>query len=246
MAKNKKPTKSLLNENTVRRMMKLADIPELSESFFSETKKGDKTKDDEKAYEDPSEGEEDKPERGPKAKSPGYKPKAYGQKSSTNESLFAEEDDEEEALEDELGAEDEIADEEGAELDAEAEAPAEGAAEITPEAAQAIIDLAASLEASGAVEGAEAEVEGEEEIEAGVEDIEAGAEEEELAEFRGLEEQLAKLGIEVVDDRRLKEAVYKRVIKRLTNEQRRVKKVRQTDRLVERIFVRLQKESKKR
>ena len=35
MAKNKK-SKSLLNEATVRRMMKLADIPELSESFFAE------------------------------------------------------------------------------------------------------------------------------------------------------------------------------------------------------------------
>ena len=35
MAKNKK-SKSLLNEATVRRMMKLADIPELSDNFLSE------------------------------------------------------------------------------------------------------------------------------------------------------------------------------------------------------------------
>jgi len=244
MAKNKKPTKSLLNEDTVRRFMKLADIPELSDSFVNEewgTKKDEESK--------TKKGEEDyTTKKGEEKKTSGKKRGTKkGDEAYKNESLYSEDEHEEEELhatEDELGAEDEIADEEGAELDAEA--GGEGEAEITPEAAQAIVDLAASLEASGALAGAEAEVEGEEEIEAGAEDIEAGAEEEELAEFRGLEEQLAKLGIEVVDVRRLKEAVYKRVIRRLTNEHRRVKKVRQTDRLVERIFARLQKESKKR
>jgi hypothetical protein len=55
------------------------------------TTKGEKTEKGELAYEDPSKGEEDEPEEGPKAKSPGYRPKAYGQKSSVNEDSGAEE-----------------------------------------------------------------------------------------------------------------------------------------------------------
>ena len=49
------------------------------------TTKGEKTEKGELAYEDPSKGEEDEPEEGPEAESPGYRPKAYGQKSSVNE-----------------------------------------------------------------------------------------------------------------------------------------------------------------
>ena len=237
-----KKEKSLLNESTVRRFMKLAGTPELSDSFVNE-EWGTKKDEDSKTRE----GEEDyTTKKGEEKKTSGSRRGTKKGDEAYNENLFAEdehEEDELEATEGELGAEDEIADEEGAELDAEA--PAEGEAEITPEAAQAIVDLAASLEASGALEGVEVEGEGEEDLEAGVEDLEAGAEEEELAEFRGLSEKLAKLGIEVIDDRVLKETVYKRVIRRLTNEQRRAKKVRQTDRLVERIFSRLQRESKK-
>ena len=207
MAKTKKPQKSILNEGTVRRFMKLAGTPELSESFFSEDYgKGDK---DDRTT---KKGQKDEPDE-----DDGYEKDAFGAPGKggktekgkvayRSESLFAEEDDEEEALEGELGAEDEVADEEGAELDAEAEAPTEGEAEITPEAAQAIIDLGAQLEAAGAAEeGAEEEAEGAEDIELGAEEEDFGAEEEELAEFRGLEEQLASLGIEVVDDRQLKE-----------------------------------------
>ena len=244
MAKNKKPTKSLLNEDTVRRFMKLADIPELSDSFVNEewgTKKDEESK--------TKKGEEDyTTKKGEEKKTSGKKRGTKkGDEAYKNESLYSEDEHEEEELhatEDELGAEDKVADEEGAELDAEA---GEGEAEITPEQAAAVVelapviaDLAASLEAGGAAERGE-EVEAEVEI-----GPEGGEEVEELDEFRGLEEQLAKLGIEVVDDRKLKEAVYKRVIKRLTNEQRRVKKARKTDHLVERIFARLQKESKKR
>jgi len=47
MAKNTKPTQSLLNENTVRRFMKLADIPELTDSFVNEewgTKKDEESR----------------------------------------------------------------------------------------------------------------------------------------------------------------------------------------------------------
>jgi len=256
MAKNKK-SKSLLNEATVRRMMRLADIPELSESFFAEdygtgdakgrtTKKGQKDEPGEDgykkdAYGTPGKGEEDKPEKGPKAKSPGYRPKADGQESSTNENLFAEDEHEEEeidAMGDELGAEDDIADEEGAELDAEASG---GDAEITPEAAQAIVDLAAQLEASGALEGGEEVVDAEAEVEmsdvGGEEEVEIEGEE----EIEELEEALAKLGIEVIDDKKLNEAVRKRVIARLRKEKRARLQEAKINKIADRIFARLQK-----
>ena len=68
-----------------------------------------------------------------------------------------------------------------------------------------------------------------------------------FAELTSKIEALLEKQDELVDAMsKLKEAVYKRAIKRLTNEQRRVKKARKTDHLVERIFARLQKESKKR
>ena len=228
MAKNKK-SKSLLNEATVRRMMRLADIPELSESFFNEGgKDGDRKvggpythqdvatqeADDETDYEDPTSaaGKERR--------------KAAGLK----------EEDEEDALEDELGAEDDIADEEGAELDAEASG---GDAEITPEAAQAIVDLAAQLEASGALEGGEEEVEAEVEMSdvGGEEEVEIEGEE----EIEGLEEALATLGIEVIDDKKVNEAVRKRVIARLRKEKRAQVQEAKVNKIADRIFARLQK-----
>ena len=49
------------------------------------TTKGEKTETGELAYKDPSKGEEDEPEKGREAKTPGYRPKAYGQKASVNE-----------------------------------------------------------------------------------------------------------------------------------------------------------------
>ena len=150
-------------------------------------------------------------------------------------------EDELEATEDELGAEDEVADEEGAELDAEASG---GDAEITPEAAQAIVDLAAQLEASGALEGGEEEVEAE--VEMSDVDGEVEAEEEvELDEgddqLKGLEEALATLGIEVIDDKKLNEAVRKRVIARLRKEKRAKAQEAKVNQIADRIFARLQK-----
>ena len=246
MAKNKKPQNSLLNESTVRRFMQLADIPELTNTFLSEESSDkwghgarQKKRHRNKAGVETATGDVDhhyddyEDDTGEKK----------GDESSTHPGRrdYMKEESEEEselhATEDELGAEDDVADEEADELDAES---GEGEAEITPEAAEAIIDLAAQLEASGAAEGGEAV---EAEIETNGDTVEA--EVEELDEFKGLEEQLAKLGIEVVDDKVIKEAVYKRVIKRLTNEQRRTKRARQTDQLVERIFSRLQKASKR-
>ena len=231
MAKNKK---SLLNEATVRRMMKLADIPELSENFFSEAG----TKDDRKVggpythERDDTQGAEDELDyEDPTSAAGKERRKAAG--------LKEDEDEEEEidAMGDELGAEDDIADEEGAELDAEASG---GDAEITPEAAQAIVDLAAQLEASGALEG------GEEEVEAEVEMSDVDGEEEEVEvedeeEFEGLEEALAKLGIEVIDDKKLNEAVRKRVLARLRKEKRAQANEVKANKIANRIFARLQK-----
>jgi len=244
MAKNKK-SKSLLNEATVRRMMKLADIPELSESFFAEDYgKGDA---DEPKGRSTKKGQKDKPD-----KKDGYEKDAYGapgeggktkddEDAYRNESLFAEDEHEEEeidAMGDELGAEDHIADEEADELDAEA---SEGDAEITPEAAQAIVDLAAQLEASGALEGGEEVVDAEAEVEmsdvGGEEEVEIEGEE----EIEELEEALAKLGIEVIDDKKLNEAVRKRVIARLRKEKRAQMQEAKVNQIADRIFARLQK-----
>ncbi len=143
----------------------------------------------------------------------------------------SEEESELHATEDELGAEDHVADEEADELDAEA---SEGDAEITPEAAQAIVDLAAQLEASGALEDAGAG----EEVEAEIEMSDDGDEVEE-EEIEELDEALAKLGIEVVDDNKLQETVRKRVIARLLKEKKAQERNKRVDALADRIFARL-------
>jgi len=239
MAKNKK-SKSLLNEATIRRMMKLADIPELSDGFVNEVWGSD-----EHEYK-----REDEAGVETKAGDVGGHYKDYeddtgekeGDDSSTHpgrKDYMKEEDaeDELEATEDELGAEDEVADEEGAELDAEASGG--GDAEITPEAAQAIVDLAAQLEASGVLEGGEEEVEAE--VEMSDVDGEEEAEVEDEEEFEGLEEALAKLGIEVIDDKKLNEAVRKRVIERLRKEKRAQMQEAKVNKIADRIFARLQK-----
>ena len=246
MAKNKK-SKSLLNEATVRRMMKLADIPELSTGFVNERwgSKGEQEDGDHEYRRKDVDGVETKAGEGPDGHYDAYMGPEGGNKgddSSTHpgrKDYMKEEDaeDELEATEDELGAEDEVADEEGAELDAEASG---GDAEITPEAAQAIVDLAAQLEASGALEG------GEEEVEAEVEMSDVGGEEEaevegDEEEFEGLEEALAKLGIEVIDDKKLNEAVRKRVIARLRKEKRVKAQEAKVNQIADRIFARLQK-----
>ncbi len=244
MAKNKK-SKSLLNEATVRRMMKLADIPELSDSFIAEEwgskgpKRAGEGGDHEYRRKD-VDGVETKAGEGPRGH---YKVdmdntgEKEGDDSSTHpghKDYMKEESEEESELhatEDELGAEDHEADEEADELDAEA---SEGDAEITPEAAQAIVDLAAQLEASGALEDAGAG----EEVEAEIEMSDDGDEVEE-EEIEELDEALAKLGIEVVDDKKLQETVRKRVIARLLKEKKSQERNKRVDALADRIFARL-------
>ena len=232
MAKNKKPEKSLLSEGTIRRMMKLAEISPLSENFFNEEWGG--KKDDRKkggADEDASQESEDTAD---------YEDPTSAKGKERRKAAGLNEEDEEaelDATEDELGAEDEVADEEGAELDAEA--GGEGEAEITPEAAQAIIDLGAQLEAAGAAE------EGAEEVEAGAEEMEVGAEEEvEAVEDEELEEDIFEaalrgLGVEVVDDsaarlNEVKRKVYKKVIQRLLKESKAMKTPTPTKRKIHR------------
>ena len=229
MAKNKK-SKSLLNEATVRRMMRLADIPELSESFFSETgagRKGSSYGDLGKAPDDPTARDYEETRKGDETESGasayGPYPSKGDEKEDGGRAYMGEADEEEDALEDEL--------------DAEASG---GDAEIPPEAAQAIVDLAAQLEASGALEGGEEEVEAEVEMSDvdGEEEVEVEGEEE---EFEGLEEALAKHGIEVIDDKKLNEAVRKRVIARLRKEKRAKAQEAKVNQIADRIFARLQK-----
>jgi len=228
MAKNSKPQKSLLSEGAIRRMMKLAEIPHLSNPFLAES---DKKRDPYGGEGGDETEEERKGGYGSGPKERGDEPEeehAYGKR-------LKEQDEEEEALEGELGAEDEVADEEGAELDAEA--GGEGEAEITPEAAQAIIDLGAQLEAAGAAEGGE-EVEAEEVVD------DVGGEEFEAEEVEEIEEDIFEaalrgLGVEVVDDRasrlnEVKRKVYKKVIQRLLKESKVTKTPTPTKRKVRR------------
>lgn len=250
MAKNKK---SLLNEATVRRFMKLADIPELTDNFLSEESKseedwgGDKDDDHRRMGPDGHKhkiGDVGGGKYGAGGHYEDFKQPYGGDKGDESEThpghkdydgKKLEEDDDEEKLratEDELGAEDREADEEADELDAEA---SEGDAEISPEAAQAIVDLAAQLEASGALEDAGAG----EEIEAEVEMTDDGDEMEAEEEVEELDEALAKLGIEVVDDKKLQETVRKRVIARLMKEKKAKENEKRIDQLAERIFNRL-------
>jgi len=187
MAKNKKP---LLQEGTVRRMMKLADMEALGNGFISEK----------------------------------YTPLEE-----------EEQEDELEATEDELGAEDEFADEEGdeiADLEVDADADADvdadvGEVTITDEEAQDIIDLADKLKgAVGEEPEGDIEIEAEEEIdlEEPISDDMPDLDEESVDEDALYEAALKGLQIDLINDKkeqkqaRLQEAkkrIYKRVVKRL-------------------------------
>jgi hypothetical protein len=220
MAKKKKPQKSLLSEHAVRRMMKLAEIDSLSNQFVSNTYLDEQDEEDE--VEDLEATEAPVDDMGPP----------------------------EEAPVDDMGPPEEAPVDDIAPEGGEGEMP-----EMTPEAAEAIVDLAASIEASGALEG---EGEGEMDMDmGGGEDMapvgDVGLEDEddveELAEAddtEELEEQLKTLGIEVIDDSpaKLKEAVYKRVVNRLLTEKKKVAQSKKVDRMVNRIFTRIQKQSK--
>ena len=98
MARNKKPQKSLLHESSIRRFMKLADIPELSESFFNEKQGYDDEEDESLGMRTGKEADKEQSEKDRRDDS-------YGKWGKRDETL-AEEDEEAElhATEDELGA----------------------------------------------------------------------------------------------------------------------------------------------
>ena len=219
MAKKNKP---LLQEGTVRRMMKLANMDALGDGFISEKYT-------------PLEEEEIVETRSGDPLEVGT-PNVRGSKPG-DEAFVNEEDEEDEleaelgATEDELGAEDDFADEEEAELDAVEDEGLEGEITITDEEAQDIIDLAAKLEtAVGGEEdlGGEEDFGGEEEFDELPVGIEAGGEEEEPMLQEGLyEAALQGLNINLVDDRavqrravmqEVKKRIYERVVNRLINE----------------------------
>tara|TARA_Y100000310_G_scaffold49036_1_gene45358 strand:+ start:2716 stop:3396 length:681 start_codon:yes stop_codon:yes gene_type:complete len=217
MAKKNKP---LLQEGTVRRMMKLANMEALGDGFISEKYT-------------PLEEEEIVETRSGDPLEVGT-PNVRGSK--PGDEAFVNEEDELEAelgaTEDELGAEDDFADEEEVELDAVEDEGLEGEITITDEEAQDIIDLAAKLET--AVGGEEEELGGEEEFDELPVGIEAGGEEEESMLQEGLyEAALQGLNINLVDDRavrrqaamqEVKKRIYERVVNRLINENQSARK----------------------
>jgi len=200
MAKNNKP---LLQEGTVRRMMKLANMEALGNGFISERYT-------------PLEEDELEEKKQPYGGNKGDE--------SRSKRDYMKEEDELEATEDELGAEDEFADEEGAEIDTLEDEGSEAEVTITDEEAQDIIDLADKLrDVVGGEEAPEEEVDVEAEEEVSLEEpATAGVYEEELYEAA-----LKGLNIDVVEDQKerqkavvqeVKRRIYKRVVSRLLKE----------------------------
>jgi len=244
MAKKQKP---LLQEGTVRRMMKLANMEALGDGFISnrystlqegnpfggdkeDRKEGGKytgERDDTQEQEDKADDEKPTSKKG----------KERRKKAGLEENLYEQE--EEEELE--MGAEEEVdveempGEEEGGE-------ELEGEVTITDEEAQDIIDLADKLRdaVGGEEEGEEAP---EEPIPGEEEELEMGAEEEVGLEEPGnrmyeeelFEAALRGLDIDLVDDQaqrrqaliqEVKGRIYKRVVSRLLKENKTPKKTR--------------------
>jgi hypothetical protein len=228
--------KNLLNEATIRRFMKLANMEPLTSPFVDRLEEmhcpggrdDDETMEEDKAYtakkEEPGadlrKGAEKRGAEGTLAKTPGHGRVDYVKED-------AHEEDELDATEDELGDEDHVADEEGAELDAledeGADAPldADVAARVEDALAGALEALAAELgdslgvelDVETAPEEAELEVDVAAELEptdGGEElDIAVDADEEPVMEEDLLE------SVEVVNDTDLINEVAKRVTARL-------------------------------
>lgn len=228
MSKNK----SLLNENTIRRMMKLASVDALSDTFIStkytpltekyggnkgdesKTNKGDEdyTAKKEKSGDDKRKGAEKRGAEGTLAKT-----KGHGRVDYANEDIINEDEEEErelDATEDELSDMDSEADRERDELDADEEVM-EDEVTLTDAEAQEIIALADKLRAAmGGAEVAEPEVEMDMDMSAdmGGEEMEMDAEVEEEPGMRYdmkeekddlFEAALSGLNIELVDDKQI-------------------------------------------
>lgn len=245
MAKNKKP---LLNEGTVRRMMKLANMDALGDNFITEKytsldERGGKDGDKSKTHP----GDEDYTgKKGLKSKThPGDKDfttkkgdklkhddGGYGEKK--RDDAFINEEEDELEMDMDVEAEEEVIDEPAPE--------AEGEVTITDEEAQDIIDLADKLKDAVGEGGEEVEAEEEVEMEGPGGEMEMGAEEEVIDEpgkrmyEEGLyEAALQGLNIDLVDDKaerrkavlqEVKSRIYKRVVNRLLKESQAPKKRR--------------------
>lgn len=243
MSKNKN---TLLNENTIRRMMKLASVDALSDSFIStkytslaEKQQGYADKEDERM------GMEDGPEKDKKVSMKGRRDDKYGKwdkrdqedrEDARNLEEEVNENEEEEkeldATEDELSDMDSEADRERDELEAD-DAAMEDEVTLTDDEARDIIALADKLRsAMGDEEDAGEEVEMAMDIDAGDEEMEMGAEMEEEPGMRYdmkeeednlYEAALSNLDIDIVEEKEvqlenLKKEIYKKVVSRLLKE----------------------------
>ena len=235
MAKNKKPQKPLLNEGLIRRMMKLADIEQLSENFVTEMH---------------PQGDDDKENERLSMKHGAEKGKEQSYKDRRDDAGFEvrKEEDEMEAAEDEMDDAMDTMDDAEDEMD-DAMDDADAGAEITPEAAQAIVDLAAQLEASGALDASGEEMEAEMEVsdEEGVMEVkdsgEEVVEESDSIPIEGLAEALKSIGIEIVtkdrSQEKLHEKVRKRVVARMLKEKKAQQRDIKIDQLTDRILARI-------
>jgi hypothetical protein len=132
---------------------------------------------------------------------------------------------------------------------AEADMGDEPEAEITPEEASVIVSMGDRLKASGITGDEDVEMDDEDE-DMGDEDVEMDDEDEDMGD-EDEDLQLESLGLQILDDTVIKEALYKRVVQRLTvtsknrklSESKKRKRVNQNA-LVERIFARVTKETR--
>ena len=218
MSKNK----NLLNENTIRRMIKLASVDSLSDSFIS-------TK-----YSPLSESvEEETVEEGTK-KDDELKDDEGGRGEKKGDEAYVNEEEAAEEMEDAMDSMDDAEDKMDDAMD-DAEA-AEDEVSLTDDEARDIIALADKLRAAMGGEeeagGEEAEVEMSMDMDAGGEEMEMDAEMEEEPGMRVdmMEEEenlyeaaLSNLDIEIVEEKEvqlenLKKEIYKKVVNRLLKE----------------------------
>ena len=250
---------TLLNEATVRRMMKLANIDALGNNFLNnrepmeETKKGEKitkgkTK-GEKAYEYPSKGEKSKSRKGEEdyttkkgMKKKTGRGKAY-MKESDDWSMTEEEEDwggnkgdESETHPGELDYEPDVEDVSAEEGEEEVSAE-EGEVTLTDEEAQDIIALADKLRAAMDTD------EGEEEVEAEVEaDVDIGGEVEGVEDLE-VEEEPGMRYEEVSDD--LYEAALKSLDIEVVDPKRKLRLETLKKKVYKQVVSRLLRETKK-
>jgi hypothetical protein len=236
--------KNLLNENTIRRMMKLASVDTLSDTFIS-TKYAplaeNKPRD---AEEDERMGMEDGPEKDKEVSMKGRRDDKYGKfgkrdkedrKDTHNLEEEINENEEEEkelgATEDELSDMDSEADRERDELEADDEAM-EDEVTLTDDEARDIIALADKLRAAMGeeeMEGAmDAMDDAEDEMDDAMDAMDAAMDDEPgMGNYR-MEEELFEaalkgLDIEIVEDKKvqlenLSKEIYKKVVARLLQE----------------------------